>query len=65
MYSDLDYDEETDRDCSRSGSGSASESDVEENMEEGELEDPKAAADQLARITGLTFWLHGGNVSDL
>ena len=24
-------------------------------MEEGELEDPKAAADQLARITGLTF----------
>ena len=46
---------ETDRDCSRSGSGSASESDVEENMEEGELEDPKAAADQLARITGLTF----------
>ena len=29
--------------------------DVEQNMEEGELEDPKAAADQLACITVLTF----------
>ena len=53
MYSDLDYDEETDGDGSRSGSGSA-----RENIEEGELKDPKAAADQLARITGLSCSTH-------
>ena len=56
MDSDLDYDEESDNGYSaRSGSGSGSGSDVAEDMEEGEIKDPREAAEQLARVTGLTF----------
>ena len=58
MASDLDYENEgSDTDYSESGSGSGSGggSDHEE-MEEGEIDDPPGvAADQLARVTGLTF----------
>ena len=56
MASDLDYENEgSDTDYSESGSGSGGGSDHEE-MEEGEIDDPPGvAADQLARVTGLTF----------
>ena len=55
MASELDYDEDTDTDFSGSGSGSGSGSDGAEDMEEGEMKAPRAAADQLARVSGLTF----------